>query len=306
MCHNNYMNRYEQEFLEYLKNERNYTKDTIRSYQNDLDKWFDFLLHEDYELDKVDTRLIRNFLSSELMDNGVSRRSCRRRLSCYTTFYSYLQQKGYITDNPFLLIEGPKMDKKYPDVLTKEQVNELFKANGERTDDLMLRDQAIIMMLYYMGLRASELVSLEIQSIDFKARIARIFGKGQKERIVPFSEECLQAMQRYKNELRPKLMGEKITPIFILNDDGEPLTVRGLEYIINSIQEKCGFYYGMHPHTLRHSFATHLLENGADLRVIQELLGHSSINATQVYTHVSDKEMKETYAAYHPTAHKEK
>ncbi|MCD8204930.1 MAG: tyrosine-type recombinase/integrase [Coprobacillus sp.] len=300
------MNVVEQEFLDYLKNDKRYTKDTIRSYQNDLDKWFDFLLREDYEFNEVDPKLIRNFLSIEMEENGVSHRSCRRRLSCYTTFYSFLQQRHYVEDNPFLLIEGPKMDKKYPSVLTRDQIDELFKLNGERTDPLMLRDQCILKMLYYMGLRASELVNLEIQSIDFRSRTARIFGKGQKERLVPFSQDCLEAMQKYKNELRPQLMGRKITQIFILNEDGEPLTVRGLEYIIDSIEEKCGLYYGLHPHTLRHSFATHLLENGADLRVIQELLGHSSINATQVYTHVSDKEMKQTYNTYHPTAHKEK
>ncbi len=306
MCNNNLMNSAERGFLDYLEKERHYTKDTIRSYQNDLDKWFDFLLREDYEFDEVTPKLIRNFLSIEMEENGVSHRSCRRRLSCYTSFYTYLQENKLVEDNPFLLIEGPKMDKKYPAVLTREQIDELFKANGERTDTLMLRDQCILKMLYYMGLRASELVSLEIQSIDFRSRTARIFGKGQKERIVPFSEDCLEAMQNYRNELRPQLMGQKFTSVFILNDNGEPMTVRGLEYVIDSIEDKCGLYYGLHPHTLRHSFATHLLENGADLRVIQELLGHSSINATQVYTHVSDKEMKQTYNMYHPTAHKEK
>ncbi len=299
------MNKVVSEFLDYLKNERNYTEATRKSYENDLDKWFRFLNQEDILFDDVDPRIVRNFLSSEMM-NGISKRSCRRRLSCLSSFYSFCQRKGYVKDNPFVFIEGPKTEKKYPDVLYKNQVDELFRLNGERTDDLMLRDQCIIKMLYYMGLRASELCSLRIQDIDFKQRIARVYGKGQKERLVPFSEDCQQAMIRYRDESRAELIKEKVTPIFIVNADGLPLTVRGLEYILKEIETKSGCYLGLHPHTLRHSFATHLLENGADLRVIQELLGHESINATQIYTHVSDKEMKETYSNYHPRAHKDK
>ncbi len=299
------MNKYVSEFLDYLKNERNYTQQTVNSYANDLDIWFRFLDEEDVLFDDVDAHVIRNFLSEETLDN-VSKRSNRRRLSCLNTFYSFCQRKGYVKDNPLVFIEGPKVDKKLPDVLYKNQIDELFKLNGERKDDLMLRDQCIIKMLYFMGLRASELCNLKIQDIDFKNRICRIFGKGQKERLVPFSEECREAMVEYRDKSRDNLIKEKITPIFIVNADGLPLTTRGLEYIMREIEEKTGLYLGLHPHTLRHSFATHLLENGADLRYIQELLGHSSLNATQVYTHVSDKEMRETYSNYHPRAHKEK
>ncbi|MCD8195539.1 MAG: tyrosine recombinase [Coprobacillus sp.] len=292
------------QFIDYLKYERNYTDKTVVSYTSDIEKFFKFLDKEMIDYLSVSPQTIRNFLATEI-SSGIDKRSNNRRRSSLSSFYSFLQRKKYIKDNPFLFVSSAKTDKKYPDVLYKNQVDELFTLNGERVDELALRDQAILKMLYYMGLRASELCNLKIQDIDFKHRLARIFGKGQKERMVPFSTDALEAMTKYQEELRPKLLNGKSSPYFILNDKGEQLTTRGLEHILSTVEEKCGLCYGLHPHTLRHSFATHLLENGADLRVIQELLGHSSLNATQIYTHISDKEMKDTYSNYFPRAHKE-
>ena len=174
-------------------------------------------------------------------------------------------------------------------------------------------------MLYYSGIRAEELVSLDIQNISLKERFVRVLGKGNKERIVPFSSECQKTLKDYIDKDRKKLVelyflwqkkqeakGENPparAPLFF-NAQGGPLTTRGLEYILDAIQEKTGLFVGLHPHILRHSFATHLLENGADLRVIQELLGHESINATQVYTHVTEEAMKDTYEKAFPRARK--
>ena len=189
---------------------------------------------------------------------------------------------------------------------TPIKIKDILEDNKKRNDELMLRDQVILEILYYTGIRASECVSLEIQDLNFYSRIIRIVGKGNKERLVPFTIECKKTIERYLKDLRPILASRQLEPsnILILNNNGKKLTTRGLEYILDQIQEKTGNFLDLHPHVLRHSFATHLLENGADLRVIQELLGHESLNATQVYTHVTEEAMKKTYEAFHPRAKK--
>ena len=312
------MNKPEQEFLNYLVNERNYSLKTAKSYQEDIDLFCEYIFKEGTLMEDVDVLTIRNFLTEEL-GRGVSKRSCKRRLCSLRRFYRYMVNVGYINDNPFILMRAPKTETKYPHALYKEQVQELFKRNGERTDDLKNRDQAILYLLYYSGVRAEELVSLDIQNVNQKERVIRVLGKGNKERIVPFSNECQKVLKKYLDDDRKRLVdryflwqkkqeakGKKPplrAPLFF-NAQGGPLTTRGLEYILDSIQEKTGLFVGLHPHILRHSFATHLLENGADLRVIQELLGHESINATQVYTHVTEEAMKDTYENFFPRAKK--
>ena len=260
-------------------------------------------------MDEVDLQVIRNFLTSELA-SGVSKRSCRRRLSSLKHFYQYLFEHKYVNENYFLFVTTPKTDKRFPQVLYSEQILSIFEANSQRTDFLAPRDQAIIEMLYYTGLRAAELVSLETFDVDLRKRIVRVMGKGQKERIVPFSENCQKVLQIYLEKVRPILIARRVLPeeseknYLFLNNQGRGLTTRGLEFILDSIEKKTGSFVGLHPHILRHSFATHLLSAGADLRVIQELLGHASINATQVYTHVSEETMKEVYNSAFPRAHK--
>ncbi len=312
------MNKPEQEFLDHLLVVRNYSPRTVKSYQEDIDKFCEFIYHEGVMIDDVDAICIRNFLTEEL-NQGISKRSCKRRLSSLKHFYKYMVNVGYTKDNPFVFISAPKVETKYPHALYKEQIEELFKRNAERTDELALRDQAILYLLYYSGIRAQELVTLPIQSVYLRERAIRVLGKGNKERIVPFSIDCQKVLKKYIDKERPTLVAKHIelekrkpeekksddllSPLFF-NANGGQLTTRGLEYILDSIEEKIGLYVGLHPHILRHSFATHLLENGADLRVIQELLGHESINATQVYTHVTEEAMKETYMSAHPRAKK--
>lgn len=304
------MNKAEQEFLTHLQLVRNYSPKTTESYQKDIDKFCAFIFKEGILLEEVDALYIRNFLTEEL-NAGISKRSCKRRLSALKQFYQYMVNVGYVKDNPFLMITSPKTETKFPHSLYKEQIEEIFKLNAARTDELMLRDQAILYLLYYSGIRANELVTLDIQSMSLKDRVVRVLGKGNKERIVPFTTECQNVLKEYISKDRPRLINKikdpsNLSPALFLNANGNRLTTRGLEYILDSIEEKIGLYVGLHPHILRHSFATHLLENGADLRVIQELLGHESINATQVYTHVSEKAMQETYLASHPRALKNK
>ena len=312
------MNKPEQEFLDHLLYVRNYSKKTVSSYQEDIDLFCEFIFNEGVLMEDVDIICIRNFLTEEL-NRGVSKRSCKRRLCSLKHFYKYMVSVGYINDNPFIFVSSPKVETKYPHGLYKEQIQELFKRNAERTDGLKNRDQAILYLLYYSGIRAQELVTLNIQDISLRERRVRVLGKGNKERIVPFSADCQMVLKKYIDTDRKELLKlymENIkkkpqkegldslqSPLFF-NARGEKLTTRGLEYILDAIEEKIGLYVGLHPHILRHSFATHLLENGADLRVIQELLGHESINATQVYTHVTEEAMKETYMNAHPRAKK--
>lgn len=314
------MNKLTSEFLYYLKNERNYSPLTIKSYEEDIDLFIRFVLKENGEIDNIDQIIIRNFLTEEL-NRGVSKRTLRRRLSSLNHFYRYLLKEGYVKENPFIFINSPKTDKRYPRVLYKEQVREILTQNKKRDDELMIRDQAILDILYYCGLRASEVVNLTLQQVNLSQRYLRVIGKGNKERIVPMTEECKKDIDTYIKTVRNELKSHnkhfddihfdkngnpiinKGSPLF-LNSRGEPLTTRGLEYILDSIEEKTGTFVGLHPHVLRHSFATHLLENGADLRVIQELLGHTSLNATQVYTHVTEEAMQKTYNTYFPRAKK--
>ena len=301
------MNKPQREFLDHLKYDRNFSDETIDSYSRDIDKFFVFLNQEGLKMDEVDLRIIRNFLTSELA-TGVSKRSCKRRLSSLKHFYQFLFEHKYVNENYFIFITSPKMEKRFPQTLYKEQIERIFEANRQRTDFLAIRDQAILEMLYYTGLRAAELVNLEIQSVDLKRRVVRVFGKGSKERLVPFTDQCKETVETYLKDIRPTLYARVVVPdekaYLFLNNTGNKLTTRGLEYILDSIERKTGSFVGLHPHILRHSFATHLLSAGADLRVIQELLGHASLNATQVYTHISEETMKEVYSSSFPRAHK--
>lgn len=310
------MNKPQRDFLDHLLYVRNYSPKTVDSYSYDIDLFFNFLNQEGLRMDEVDLPVIRNFLSKEL-NRGVSKRSCKRRLCSLKHFYRFMLERRYVKENPFVFISSPKVDRKYPHALYREQIEKIFQLNEERTDFLAARDQAILHLLYFTGMRASELVNLPPQNIDMRQRMVRIFGKGQKERLVPFTDECRKCLEKYQKETRPILVqkhellppkkdGKKEQAMFFMNDKGGNLTTRGLEYILDKIEEKTGSFVGLHPHVLRHSFATHLLENGADLRVIQELLGHASINATQVYTHVSEEAMKDIYSSAFPRAHKNK
>ena len=312
------MNKPEQEFIDHLRLVRHYSEKTALSYQEDIDIFCDFIFQEGVLMEDVDVIVIRNFLTEEL-NRGVSKRSCKRRLSSLKHFYKFMVNVGYVNENQFIFVSAPKTETKYPHGLYKEQIQELFKRNAEREDGLKNRDQAILYLLYYSGMRAFELVNLDVQSVSLKEREVRVLGKGNKERIIPFSNECQKVLKAYIDNERKRFVplymkwqkreegkGKKVPPRapLFFNAQGGPLTTRGLEYILDSIEEKTGLFVGLHPHILRHSFATHLLENGADLRVIQELLGHESINATQVYTHVTEEAMKETYLNAHPRAKK--
>ena len=298
-----------EEFKDYLKYSLNYSEKTIDAYERDIESFYLFIFAEGVDIDDVDTPIIRNYLSTQL-SNGISKRTLCRRLSCYRHYFSFLLDKGYIHENCFVFVSSPKKEVRFPHALYVEQIDTLFERNRERSDHLMLRDQVILELLYASGVRVSEFVNIKMQDIDFRTRSIRILGKGNKERIVPFSRSASITMKDYKENCRPLLLAknkmEYNIDYFILNDQGKKLTPRGLEYILKNVEKLTGCNYGLHPHLLRHTFATHLLEGGADLRVIQELLGHESLDTTQVYTHVTEEAMKSQFIASHPRAKKAK
>ena len=299
------MNEYLFEYLNYLKTEKRYSLKTIDSYKRDIEKFMLFMDKEGVFFKEVDIIIIRNFLSKELNDS-ITKRSCKRRISACKGFWSFLVKKGVTNKNDFVILNPLKLEKKFPHALYKEQIYKIFDENRNRTDLMMLRDEAIVEVLYFTGIRASELVNLKVSDVFLEDRILKVIGKGNKERIVPFTEQCRDTIKEYVSKLRNNLVARAEIPseYLFLNKNGGQLTTRGLELILSEMEKKLGLNYGLHPHVFRHSFATHLLEAGMDIRLIQELLGHDSINATQVYTHLAEKSMQEIYKKSHPRAKK--
>lgn len=296
-----------QEFADYLKNNLNYSPRTIESYVFDIESLYKFVFKEGVDIDDIDMPIIRNYLSTEL-ERGITKKTLCRRLSCYRHYFAFLKNKGYVHENCFIFVKSPKKEIRYPRALYVEQVDNLFSRNKERSDHLMLRDQVILEILYASGLRASEFVNIKLQDIDLKSRSIRVIGKGNKERVVPFTKDAALVAKDYLKICRPHLLSKNKKDFnieyFILNDQGKHMTVRGLEYILKNIEKLTGCNYDLHPHMLRHTFATHLLEGGADLRVIQELMGHESIDTTQIYTHVTEESIKHQFMTSHPRARK--
>jgi integrase/recombinase XerC len=296
-------------YLTYLKDQRNYSDHTIDSYRRDIEMFFVFAKDEGYTIESVDTNLIRNFLRYEVV-KGISKRSNQRRIIALRRYYEWLLKYKYIKYNPFISIKTPKNDINLPSFLHEEEVETLIEADAKREDFFAKRDHAIIILLYASGLRVSELVNLKLQDVNLRHRSMRILGKGRKERIVPFSNVALEAINDYlqncRNLILEKNQIDKPTNAMFLNNKGEQITSRGVQYILKKVEDKTGVHLDLHPHKMRHTFATHLLEKGADLRTIQELLGHASLETTQVYTHVTTSKMIDTYKNAFPRAKKEK
>lgn len=284
-----------------------YSDQTIKSYRQDIESFYQFIFSQGIDINEIDAQIIRNYLSTEL-EQGKTKVTICRRLAALRGYFDYLVRLNYVTENHFLYISAPKKEIRYPEALYLEQVEDLFKKNRDRNDEFMLRDQAILELLYASGVRVSELVNIKLAQIDMKGRTIRVFGKGKKERLVMFSKSCQKTLMEYLQNSRDSLLAKNKldynVEFLFLNKFGKQLTARGVEFILKEIQEKTGLNIGLHPHLLRHTFATHLLEGGADLRVIQELLGHESINTTQIYTNITDEAMKYQYNASHPRAKK--
>lgn len=283
------------DFLTYLTKIKKYSSHTSSSYGEDIASFLIFLKEADKTKAQVDKEVIRLFLL-ELRSRELSHTTIKRYLAALRHFYNYLYKyKGY-GSNPFETISSPKKEKKLPSYLSYKEMIQFLDLNEKRTDDLKERDQAILELMFSSGLRASEVIGCKVADFSFSERTLRVLGKGDKERIVPFSHKAKRDIETYINNTRHQfLVDKKDEGYLFLSNHGNKLTERGLEHIISQAATKAGFSLKVHPHMIRHSFATYMLNRGMDLRVLQEILGHSSISTTAIYTHISLEDLKKTY-----------
>lgn len=270
--------------------ERGLLSQTIISYREDLNL-FQLLLDDNFDVRNLTKEHLNNFLI-KLSNEGKSISTVLRRVSTIRNFYIYLQKMNIINSNE-ILIDLPKQNRHLPSVLSLEEIDELFM-QPDITKPSGIRDRAMLEIMYACGLRVSELLTIEKKNVSLETSTIRIFGKGAKERVVPVSDFALDYLIKYINEVRNYSKNRQSKYIF-LNEDGKPISRQYFWQIIKKYSEKAGIIVNVTPHTLRHCFATHLLENGADLRAVQEMLGHSKINTTQIYTHVSSKRILSAY-----------
>ena len=298
-------------YINYLEAERHVSPYTVRNYTSDLlgnrkrgseKGFFQFLVKNKVEsLDKVDKKILREYLAY-LMELGVVKASITRKLSAIRSFYRYLLREGFMESNPLEMSFSPRRDKRLPDFLTVNETNKLLNAPDLSTPN-GLRDRAIMELIYAAGLRISELAAMESGQIDLDSYEIRVMGKGSRERMVLIGEPAARAISNYLEKGRPLLLGETFDHgALFLNNKGGRLSERYVQKMLIRYAEIAGIDKKVHPHMLRHTFATHMLDGGADLRVVQELLGHSNLSTTQIYTHVTQSQARKVYLSAHPMA----
>ena len=281
------------EFLSYLELDLNYSNNTINSYDNDLKRFENYFKNKN--ILKLNVNDLLKFVSS-LKD--LSPASVSHMISTLKTFYSYYIKIDKIKVNPTDALKSPKLGLHLPEYLTEDEIDKLLDI--EVTDPFSARNKAILELMYATGLRISEVISLEFKNIDMEECIVRVMGKGSKERIVPINDYALNALNTYIEEYRPLMIKKEVNNYIFLNNHGKHMTRQGVFKMIKQECLKKGINKDISPHTIRHTFATHLLLNGADLRIIQELLGHSDISTTQIYTHLTNEELYNDYKKYFP------
>ena len=288
------------EYLDCLKYERNYSNNTIASYRREIMHFKVYLVQEGIcDYNDVDYLMLRGYLT-KLYDENLAKSSINHRLSALRSFFDYLLKEEFIKDNPFKLIESQKVGQRNPDFLFQDELIDLLDSI-ETKDDLGIRNKAMLELMYASGLRCSEVANLQVSDIDFNQMVVLVHGKGGKDRYVPFHEYARDWLIKYIDEARNNLMIKNEGHNFIfVNKFGNPLTNRGIENIVDRVTFKYDATKKIHPHTIRHSFATHLLNAGADIRTVQELLGHKNLATTQVYTHISKDHLKRVYMKTHP------
>lgn len=284
------------EFLNYFRAERSYSQNTIKAYRIDLLEFYAFLKqkYSQLKIECCDRLVLRDYFSY-LQNQKLRRSSVVRKIAVLRSFFKYMLREGIIERNPFLALLSPKREKRIPVFLSEEEMRKLFSM-----PEISLRDKAMIELLYSAGLRIEELVSLNIGDIDFYNGMVKVLGKGNKERIVPVGDLSLTVIREYLKN-RPALLQKPGAELF-LNYKGKRISSRGARKVLHKWFVFCGFQKKVSPHTLRHSFATHLLDRGCDLRSVQEMLGHKNLATTQIYTHITAESLKKVYKKAHPRA----
>lgn len=287
------------QYLNYLLVEKGLSKRTLESYSRDLTRYHTFLLNNGVtNVSDSDTPLILKHLIA-LRDSGLEARTRARHLVALRGFYRFLVQEKMIGRDPARLVELPKIGLKLPDVLSVEEVKRLLDSPDPETLQ-GARDAAMLEILYAAGLRVSELVNLKFQDVNLEAGYVRVFGKGSKERVVPIGLYAQQKIQNYLNTSRKRLLKNLISPYLFVARAGKPMSRQGFWKMLKRYVQKAGLHKKITPHSLRHSFASHLLEGGADLRAVQVMLGHVDISTTQIYTHIARDHLKHMHTKYHP------
>jgi integrase/recombinase XerC len=289
-------------FIEYLQIEKNYSQYTIEHYQHDIREFFLFMSEQGLtylgDVEYSDTRIYL----TKLFDQQLSRKSVARKISCMRSFYKFLLREKIVEANPFSLVSIPKLEKRLPDFFYEEELSQLFKACETETA-LGRRNKAILELLYATGIRVGECCKIQMKDIDLSLSTVLVHGKRKKERYVPFGSFAHDALDEYIKNGRSELLKDKDDHGYLfINFRGGPLTDRGIRDVLNKLIENSALTGKIHPHKLRHSFATHMMSNGADMRTVQELLGHAFLSSTQVYTHVTKEHLRNIYMSHHPRA----
>lgn len=289
------------EFLEYLEYQKKYSENTISAYQKDLEDYSSYVAERRTNYKNMTYSDVTDYMIY-LRSKKLSSTTMNRHLSSIRSFYNFLLKKNRVDSSPFNLISGPKKEKKLPNYLQYQEFLDLLEACDET--NLGVRNRMILELLFASGIRVSEAVNIKIQDIDFKNREIKILGKGKKTRIVYFNMTCQKVMSKYVIEARQDLLKGKKCDYLFVNHLGNQLTRRGVHDIIEKLIMKSSIKHKISPHTLRHTFATLLLNEGMDIREVQELLGHARLSTTSIYTHVSNEELRRVYLKSHPRAHK--
>ncbi|AIY05865.1 tyrosine recombinase xerC [Planococcus sp. PAMC 21323] len=288
-------------FMSYIQLEKNYSEHTVHHYEHDLADFFLFLNAEGVpDIREVEYIHARNYMT-KLYDAKLSRTTVSRRISAIRSFFRYANREFGLDEAAFRSLYHPKKEERLPQFFYEEELAQLFKSvQGE--DNLSIRNTALLELLYATGMRVSECVSIRLNDLDQTMQIVKVMGKGRKERYIPYGQFAQVALEHYMEDARPRLMKKQAHDYLFVNSRGETVTDRGIRHILSECMKKASVNSSIYPHMIRHTFATHLINNGADIRTVQELLGHSHLSSTQVYTHVTKEHLRNTYLNSHPRA----
>lgn len=296
---NNKYNTYLNNFISYLTNNKRYSPYTITSYKKDTYDYLEFLKKNNIDIKNSNYKIVEEY-SKYLYKKKLSKRSIARKYSSIRTFYNYLEKKNILENNIFNLLENPKKEEKLPRFINEYELDKMFEIPDNSPKGQ--RDRLILEILYGTGVRVSELVNIKINDIDFNNNSIKVRGKGNKDRYVFYGKYCKEAINNYIKNGRISLLNGQTSDYLLLNRFGKNISVVSIRKILNEIINKCSLDIKISPHVLRHTFATHLLNEGADIMHVKELLGHSSLSTTSIYTHVTNEKIKEVYYKTHPRA----